>query len=281
MAQDTHVGSTIEPQPSTGGLSAERDPPDRRIGSARRRQLPGFIIIGAQRGGTTSLYNYLIDHPQVGAATRKEVHFFDRYFEKGIDWYRAHFPRRGEFVIVGEASPYYLFHPEAPQRILAAMPRAKCIALLRNPIDRAYSHFHFEVARGREPLPFAEATEREPERLRTSDDLMGPAWRHHSYLARGAYADQIRRWLTVFPPEQLLILQSEEFYRDPQRILHLTQDFLGVDRHEPRQFTIYHDANYPMMDPEVRRRLRDHFAPLNRELYDLLGRDFGWEQASS
>jgi hypothetical protein len=280
MTQDPRDNFMIEPWASADKVTEERNPRDRRIGSARRRQLPGFIIIGAQRGGTTSLYNYLTDHPQVGAATRKEVHFFDRYFEKGIDWYRAHFPKRGEFAIVGEASPYYLFHPEAPQRICTAMPGAKCIALLRNPIDRAYSHYHFKVAKGLETLPFAEAVEREPERLEASDDPMGPAWRHHSYLARGAYADQIRRWLTVFPSEQLLILQSEEFYREPQRILHLTQDFLGVDRHEPRQFTIFHDANYPAMDPDVRRRLTDHFAPLNRELYALLGRDFGWEEAS-
>src|SRR5215213_2627672 len=116
----------------------ERDPPVECIETAHLRQYPDFIIIGTQRGGTTSLYRYLTAHPDIGQAFRKEVHFFDRYYNKGIDWYLANFPLRGEFPIVGEASPYYVFHPDVPERILAAVSQAKFIVLLRNPVDRAY-----------------------------------------------------------------------------------------------------------------------------------------------
>ena len=255
----------------------ERDPPPSRVETAHLRQLPDFIIIGTQRGGTTSLYRYLVEHPRIGSAYRKEVHFFDRYYDRGMDWYLAHFPMRGEFPVVGEASPYYLFHPSVPSRVKAAVPAARFIALLRNPIDRAYSQYHHKLKRGLESLSFGEALDREEERLSASDDPVGLPWRHHSYVARGVYVDQIRRWLDVFPSDQLLVIKSEDFYARPETILHQAQAFLGVTPWSPADFKAYHAAEYPEMDRDIRRRLTDHFAPHNRQLYDLLGRDFGWE----
>ena len=212
---------------TTSAMKSEtRRPSD--IETAHLRQPPDFIIIGTQRGGTTSLYRYLAAHPEIGQASRKEVHYFDRYYENGMDWYLAHFPERGEYRLVGEASPYYVFHPEAPERILAAVPQAKFILLLRNPVDRAYSQYQMKVERGLETLPFAEAIEREPERLAATDDPLDPAWRHHSYLARGVYVNQIKRWFEYFPRDQFLIIKSEDFYAEPVQILHQTQAFLGV-----------------------------------------------------
>jgi hypothetical protein len=255
----------------------ERDPPRERIETAHRRQYPDFIIVGTQRGGTTSLYRYLTAHPNIGQASRKEVHCFDRYFEKGIDWYLAHFPLRGEFPVVGEASPYYLFHPEAPARIQAAVPQAKFVVMLRNPVDRAYSQYHMKVERQLETLSFEEAIEREPERLADSTDPLSAAWRHHSYLARGVYVDQVRRWFDRFPRDRFLIIKSEDFYAEALRILHQTQAFLDVGSHSPAILKVHHQADYGAMDGFMRRRLTDYFAPYNRQLYDLLGRDFGWE----
>ena len=255
----------------------KRDPPTEHIETAHLRQPPDFIIIGTQRGGTTSLYRYLAAHPEIGQASRKEVHYFDRYYENGHDWYLAHFPERGEYRLVGEASPYYVFHPEVPKRILAEVPRARFILLLRNPVDRAYSQYQMKVERGLETLPFAEAIEREPERLAATDDPLAPAWRHHSYLARGVYVDQIKRWFENFPRDQFLIIKSEDFYAEPVRILHQTQAFLGVASHSPVISKIHHQADYVEMDRPLRQRLADYFAPHNQQLYDLLGRDFGWE----
>lgn len=260
-----------------GARDDERDPPLWRIETAHLRQDPDFIIIGTQRGGTTSLYRYLTEHPEIGAAFRKEVHYFDRYYDKGIDWYLAHFPERGEFPVVGEASPYYLFHPAAPERIRAAIPHAKTIALLRNPVDRAYSQYHMKVARGLETLTFEAAIECESDRLAASDDPLSPAWRHHAYLARSTYVDQLRRWMANCPREQMLVLKSEEFYAEPERILHETQAFLGLSAGSPAAFKTYHLAEYSPMEPATRKCLKDHFAPFNRQLYDLLGRDFRWE----
>jgi len=149
--------------------------PYRRLTSSIR-VLPDFIIIGVQKGGTTSLYKYLVQQKSVMPAFRKEVHFFDDpNFEKGIGWYRAQLPSSAykdyqqfihkEKTIAGEGSPYYIFHPQVPRRIYEMIPAVKLIAMLRNPIDRAYSHYHHNRRERREPLSFAEAIAREPERI--------------------------------------------------------------------------------------------------------------------
>ena len=255
-----------------------RDPPPKRLETAHLRQPPDFIIIGTQRGGTTSLYRYLSEHPGIGSAWRKEVHYFDRHYEHDMDWYLAHFPKRGKFEMVGEASPFYLFHPEVPRRVRDTVADVKLIALLRDPIDRAYSQFQMTTRRGIESLSFEEAIEREPERLAGSD-ASGLAWRQFSYLTRGHYDEQLQRWFSLFPRERFLILKSEDFYTTPEPILHETQEFLGVDRASPEEFKPYHLTDYGAeMDPATRTRLREHFAPHNERLYELLGRDLGWER---
>ena len=173
------------------------------------RLLPDFLIIGTQRGGTTSLYNYLMGRPGVGPAAVKELHFFDKKFHKGSTWYRAHFPTgiqkyafeltRKHHFVTGEASAYYLFHPHAPRRIAQLLPDAKLIVLLRNPIDRAYSQYNFEVDLGRESLSFEDAVAAEEERIgkereRILADERYVSFDHsrYSYLARGVYVDQLR-----------------------------------------------------------------------------------------
>lgn len=279
--------------------------------TARLRTLPDFLIIGAQRCGTTSLYRYLIGHPCVAPAFRKEVHFFEKNFVKGVDWYREHFPslffrqyvrtvRRQEFV-TGEASVYYIFHPLASRRVFETIPGVKLIALLRNPVDRAYSHYQHEVRKGRETLSFEEAIEREPERLTGERERMladerydSFNVRYHSYLTRGLYADQLENWLTLFPRDRLLVIRSEDFFADPAAVLAQTLGFLGLSRWEPRTFPKYNYAGHPRltaatygyasyrkMDPATRRRLVDYFQPHNERLYELLCRDFGWDQSES
>jgi hypothetical protein len=259
------------------GADADRDPPPERIATASERQAPDFIIIGTQRGGTTSMYRYLCEHPNVGAAFRKEVHFFDDYFDRGLDWYLAHFPRQGEYPMVGEASPYYLVHPEAPERARRVVPGALLIALLRDPVARAWSQYHIKIKRGLETLPFAEALDREHERLTADPNPVGAAWRHHSYQARGEYAGQLERWLAAFPRERLLVLKSEDFFANPARELAGVHRFLGLPSMMPQGFKPYHLAEYPPLDPVIARRLREYFAPHNTRLADLLGRDFGWD----
>lgn len=256
-----------------------RELPRRRLETAHLRQAPDFMVIGTQRGGTTSLFRYLTEHPEIGASKRKEVHYFDRYYDRGRDWYLAHFPKRGKFPVVGEATPYYLYHPEVPDRVAKAVPEAKFVALLRDPVDRAYSHYQLMVRRGVEKLSFAEAVEREPERLATASDPAQLAWRQSSYVSRGEYASQLERWFARFPRERFLVLGSEEFYAAPAEAVREVQAFVGLAGFVPETLKAYHLSEYADMDPATRERLRAHYAPHNRRLAELLGRDFGWERA--
>lgn len=249
-----------------------------RIQTAHQRSLPDFIIIGAQKGGTTSLYRYLNQHPAVDVALHGEIHFFDRSFANGIDWYLAQFPLRDAAKIVGEKSPNYLYHPKVPRRLRAAIPNVKLIALLRNPIDRAYSQHQMNVKKGGEPLTFEEAIAREPDRLSRDSDLLSREWRLASYLTRGRYAEQLQHWWDVFPRDQLLIIKSEEFYATPEETYLRTLAFLNLPPWRLPQYRVhqYWGESEPMR-PETRARLATYFAPHNRRLYDLLGRDLGWD----
>lgn len=147
-----------------------------RLPNAVFGRAPDFLIIGAQKGGTTSLYTYLCQHPRVVGASRIEVHFFDLAYDKGWWWYRSHFPvhvfRRGERIVTGEASPYYIFHPLVPERVRKDLPNVKLVAILRNPVDRAYSHYQHVRRNGREPLSFEEAIEREPPRTEGEAEII-------------------------------------------------------------------------------------------------------------
>lgn len=259
-----------------------------------RRMVPAFLIIGAQRAGTTSLYSYLTQHPDVVGALTKEIHFFDNGYQRGRSWYAAHFPprrwvqlrRRGDGVAVtGEASPYYLFHPLAAERARQALPQAKLIVLLRDPVERAVSHYHHEVAKGFETLPFEVALHREPERLAGEHDRLvaDPSYRsfahqHFSYLSRGVYVDQLRAWRAHFPEEQMLVLNSDEFFAEPAVHHRRVLAFLGL---RPIALTAYKRHNTyrrTQIAAEAHRRLVDFFEEPNRRLYRYLGTDFGWNR---
>src|SRR3954447_1356946 len=195
--------------------------------SGRLRLLPDFLLIGGQRCGTTSLHGYIARHPGVGSAFRKEVSFFDANWTRGPNWYRAHFPtvvtrdwverRHGHGFVCGESTPYYLFHPAVPKRVASLLPDVRLIAVLRNPVDRAYSAYQLQRAIGTEPLSFEDAIAAEDERLAGEEERLladpayrSPAHRHFSYQARGRYAEQLERWFARFPRERFLILSSDE-----------------------------------------------------------------------
>ena len=255
---------------------------------------PTFLIIGAQKSGTTSLFSYLTVHPAVVGSTRKEVHYFDRkYFRMKPEKYRSFFqpPERGlgdrlfrrgrpQF---GEATPYYLFFPHAPARAAAFNPELKLIAVLRDPVDRAYSSYQQRVRRGREPLSFEEAIEREEERIgadleKTLADPTYWSWplRDCSYVARGRYLEQLERWLEHFPRERLLVLSSDDLEDDPAAVVATCFEFLGVPLLRAESYPRLHSFSYEPMRPETREKLAAYFAEPNRRLYEFLGRDLGW-----
>jgi hypothetical protein len=232
--------------------------------------LPDFVIIGAQKGGTSFLYHLLTRHPLVEPAARKELHFFDNpeLFDHGAEWYRRCFLRLsaedGQRSITGEATPYYLFDPPVAKRMAEIVPKARLIALLRNPIDRAYSHYQMQVKRGTEPRTFEEAIERQ----------------HSSYMSRGIYVDQLLRWFEFFSKEQMLILKSEDFFERPIETLKVVLTFLDLPDWQPEASELQqrrHSGTYKQeMDPSTRQRLEAYFEPYNQRLYECLGVDFGW-----
>ena len=232
--------------------------------------LPDFVIIGAQKGGTSFLYHLLTRHPLVEPAARKELHFFDNpeLFDHGAEWYRRCFLRLsaedGQRSITGEATPYYLFDPPVAKRMAEIVPKARLIAWLRNPIDRAYSHYQMQVKRGTEPRTFEEAIERQ----------------HSSYMSRGIYVDQLLRWFEFFSKEQMLILKSEDFFERPIETLKVVLTFLDLPDWQPEASELQqrrHSGTYKQkMDPSTRQRLEAYFEPYNQRLYECLGVDFGW-----
>jgi hypothetical protein len=256
-----------------------------RRATQRWRALPNAIIIGAMKAGTTHLYNLLSRHPDVSVSLRKEVSFFDQRFGRGLGYYRAWFPLRSRCrSIVLEASPRYLMHPQCCERIALHLPRARLIALVRDPVKRAYSHFQHMVRRGSEKRTFAEALADE-RRLLQSDapsladyDNKYSRLRVHSYLTRGMYADQLARYFACFPREQIVVLPSEQLFTAPDESLALACRHLGIATIPAAEFGPSNSGgNYSRMDPQTEGDLRAFFAPHNRRLYDLLGVDLGWD----
>ena len=262
--------------------------------SASHRCLPDFIIAGAQKSGTTSLWAYLCEHPDVAPPLTKEMSFFDVNFQRGLNWYRMHFPlqssvRRqnaaGGRLLTGESSAYYMFHPLSPQRIAASLPGVKIILLLRNPVSRAFSHYQLKLRRRQETLSFEDAIAAEAERLAGEHEKIvedpnyySAAHDRFSYLARGIYVDQIRRWQEHFSPDRLLILESGEFFRHTSEVYVRVLDFLGLRRWEPAQYGNRFPGKYSdKLSDSTRLRLIEYFAPHNERLYTHLGTRFDWD----
>ena len=245
---------------------------------------PDFVIAGTQRGGTTSLHAYLREHPNIQTPAKKEIHYLTDRFERGAEWYLGQFPAAVSVGnLVGEATPYALFHPLAPHRLRSIAPDARIIVLLRNPVDRAYSHYLHELARGHETLSFEEAIAAEPDRLRGVEEqlaigklLVSDVHKRTSYLERGRYARQLERWFSVFPQDQLLILRSEDLYANPAAVTRQVTNFLELPALSGDVFSTHNATAGPPIDARTREMLMSAFAAENARLADLLGRDPGW-----
>lgn len=253
-----------------------------RIALPIARKLPDFLIIGAQKGGTTSLYDYLIQHPDISSAFRKEVHFFDKNYDRGISWYKSFFPFREKVGITGEASPFYLYHPLVPKRVKEELGNIKLIVLLRDPVQRTFSHYKMEKRRGIEKHSFQEALEMEEQRLKEGEGklLSGKFSHNHqffSYLDRGKYADQLERWFEIFPRENIYIAKSESFFSDPQSTYNEVLHFLGLEPKGAIEFTpLNTDKSRTKIPKENMQFLNQYFQTENKKLVNLIGDKFSW-----
>ena len=270
--------------------------------------LPNFLIVGAMKCGTSTLRDYLRQHEDVFFAPR-EVHFFDREdnYRRGVRWYEQQFDGGRGRRAIGEKTPAYCFVPEAPERIYHHLPRVKLIWILRDPVARAYSNYWHHWRSGNERASFETAIERGLEEERATGQ------KNCEYLDKGCYAEQVRRYLEIFPRERMLFLLFEELFRNPEPALRLTFEFIGVtpdvvintqfrrntgylprsaslSRYSKKMFknSLPHRlifrlnrsprTGYPPMPTETRELLRQYYRPHNRELADLLGWDLKvWE----
>ena len=270
---------------------------DRAVGRAASwragrddRMCPSFVIVGAQKAGTTFLHHELLNHPDVVAPITKEIHFFDDRFARGIDWYLGHFAADGvDGRQTGEASPGYLFHPHAPARLATALPDARVIVLLRDPVRRAYSHFLHERRLGYEPeSSFGQALELEAartaveaERVRCDPHHVSHSLRHFSYRARGEYLGQLTRWEDAVGADKILVHRSEDLFTNPRAVLDDVQRFVGLRPWQPDRLGRNDmSAPAPAIDPGVARELAAHFAPHNAALAAHLGQELPWQDAA-
>ena len=249
-------------------------PPTLNLSTSRHAN---FLIVGAQKSGTTALADYLRNHPSIVLPDAKELHFFDhdRKYVRGAhnyDEYHAALGPVGIGQIVGEATPSYMFLQGCAERIFSYNPKIRLIFILRDPSERAYSQWCMQRHRGRERLSFGEAIRTETERSQSFSSAHEGKW--CAYVARGQYAQQIKRYLTLFPREQLLFIRSERLMTEHVEALNDICDFLGVPAFDiAPQHHIRFSQNYEPMDPQDRKFLTNCFASSIRDLEDLLGWD--------
>jgi hypothetical protein len=266
--------------------------------TSRIRTVPDFLVIGTKRGGTTSLFNYLMMHPgMLGLYPRprlqKSTDYFFKGFGQGEQWYRSNFhtqgfrdrlaERLGYEPRSGEASPYYVWDPRIARRAYDVNPELKAIMLVRNPVERAFSHWQERVNNGVEPLSFEQAldaeearTQGELERMRADPLYFSEAHDWYTYRSRGVYLPQIENWTSVFPAEQLLVVCSEDMYADVQGTFDRVSAFFGLPLHTLPTTKTFNASGRLEMPSGAREELTAYYAPHTQALSQYLGRPLIW-----
>lgn len=265
---------------------------------------PDFLLVGAKRGGTTSAYFHLLSHRNVmpmfpsarfmpGRRDSKGTHYFASDYDRGERWFRSHFPSvakraavrlaLGSTPIVGDASPYCLFHPLAPERAAALLPDARILVALRDPVERTHSAWREQVRNGVETLSFADALAAEPERLAGEEERLVAepgsysfAHEFQSYAGQSLYADSLERWFAAYPREQVHVWASEDYYGDTDATVRGILEFLGLPMGRFADVKQLNAAPPSPMEPELRAALVERFADDVARTEALLGRQMPW-----
>ena len=242
---------------------------------------PDFIIAGASKCGTSSIYYYLSRHPQILLSHTKEIDFYWSNYRRGIDWYLAHFPAitdRADFI-TGEATPNYLRFPQVAQRIKDTFPQTKIILLLRNPVDRAISWHYHKLNTGLTNISLSEAIAQEIARLATvtEAEITNTGFYNPDNIMSSLYIYKIKPWIELLGREQFLILKSEDFYLDPLQQMKKVFEFFNLPNCPLENYPTVNAGSYKRVDPELRKTLSEYFAPYNRQLEEYLDLEFNWE----
>lgn len=257
----------------------------RHLGWRSARPLPHFLGLGTQKGGTTSLHRLLVQHPQVFLPACKEIHYFSLHDQEPLSWYSAHYRKARPGQSRGDITPYYLFHPRAPQRIHTVLPAVRMIVLLRDPVERALSQFFHARRHGFEPLELEEALAAETERLGDADiHLREPGSIHyshqkHSYVSRSRYEVQLERYRALFAPQQLLVLRSEDLFNSSSTCWAQIQAFLDLDpmpMPAPLEKANAGRNEAAAVSPTTRCWLKTQLASTVAAVRSAYGFDWGW-----
>jgi Sulfotransferase domain len=264
--------------------------------TASWRMTPSFVIVGAQRSGTTTLYRVLSEHPSIVRPTvSKGIGYFDLQHHRGMRWYRAHFPlsltarlKSGGDAQAFESSGYYLFHPLAASRIARDLPDTKVVVVVREPVERAYSAHRHELARGFETEPFEKALELEGQRTYgEAERLAADPWyqslehRHHAYLARSRYSEQIERFIDEVGAQRVYIVDADRFFETPLEEFDRLREWLGLAPWEPASVEKWNARPGDPMAPELRARLEGYFEPYDEQLARQMGRLPRWRDSET
>jgi hypothetical protein len=263
------------------------------------RMLPSFLIVGAARCGTTSMFLALSQHPAIFGAVlgRKHLNYFDVNYHRGLAWYRSHFRLKLRAGLAGrgagtepmafEATPDYMYHPLAPERISRDLPGVKLLVLVRDPVERAYSQHAYQTIDGYEAEPFERALELEDTRLAGEAERMAADpryvsynYQHFGYRARGHYADQLDRLARFFPRERIHVVDSEEFFANPCPVYDQVIEFLGLAHCTYPVFGRHNARPRSPMPNKVRAALDEHFCSHDERLTAWLGCEPSWRRRS-
>ncbi|AFZ35723.1 sulfotransferase [Stanieria cyanosphaera PCC 7437] len=247
----------------------------------KKEQGPNFIIAGAAKGGTSSLYNYLSHHPQILLPHKKELDFFWKHYQKGTDWYLAHFPSISDQpdYLTGEATPNYIRFPVVAERIYQSFPQVKLIFLLRNPVERTISWHYHKVNHGQINSSLTDAIALELKQLENQDvaKLAQAGYRNPDNILGSLYFYQLQPWLELFNREQLLILPSEDLYNNPAQVMEQVFSFLDLPNHPISNYLKVNAGSYQNSDSQLKSTLTNYFQAHNRQLEEHLGIKFNWD----
>lgn len=245
------------------------------------RTAPSVFILGAQKAGTTSLYQFLVENNCVAPSNKKEIYFFNNKhnFEKGLRWYISHFPLFSSKPTC-DATANYFESANAAERLRKHFPEAKLIILLRNPVDRAFSHYQMAIKYGFEKLSFEDALECEDNRVNYGhqlDNKHNYVQQRLGYRTKGKYSEQLKRWMEFFPMNQIHVVQSEQLFSNPEVECQKVLEFIGAPTEIYTPLKQANAGTKKTLSSPLRTELNDFYAPYNRELCALLNKDFNWK----